>query len=91
MGQNELTVGELKERLRLYSDNTKILISGGLAFYRFKNWGDDEIVLEFNEPQGYLSDSFKKRNPNVKVVFIDMGAADMEENGIVGSLDISVR
>lgn len=66
-------------------------MSGGLSFYRFKNWGDDAVVLEFNEPQGYLSDAFKKRNPNVKVVFIDDAAADMDESGMVGSLDISVR
>jgi hypothetical protein len=91
MDQNELTVGELKERLNLYPDSTKILISGGLAFYRFKNWGDDAVVLEFNEPQGYLSEVFKRRNPNVKVVFIDTAAADMQENGIVGSIDVNVR
>jgi len=91
MDDNAMTVGELKRRLAGLSDDTKISFSGGLEFYRFKNWGDDEVILEFNEPQGYLSDAFKKKNPHVKVVFINTDAAAMEENGIVGRIDVNVR
>ncbi|MNL53424.1 hypothetical protein D3C87_1766700 [compost metagenome] len=91
MDAYELTVGELKQRLSVHSDDTKILFSGGLTFYRLKNWGDDEVVFEFNEAQAYLPDEFKKANPHVKVAFIDPGSADWDDEGKTGSIDVSVR
>ena len=91
MSDNAMTVGDLKRRPAGLPDDTKISFSGGLSFYRFKNWGEDEVILEFNEPQGYLSDAFKKRNPHVQVVFINTATAEMEENGVVGTIDVNVR
>ncbi len=91
MDAYELTIGELKERLSVYPDDTKILFSGGLTFYRLKNWGDDEVVFEFNEAQAALPDAFKKANPHVKVAFIDPAAGDWDENGTTGVVDASIR
>lgn len=90
MDDNALTVGDLKRQLAGLPDDTKVTFGGGLTFYRFRN-GEDTIFLEFNEPEGYLSDAFKKRNPNVKVTFINTAAADWDEKGVVGSIDINVR
>jgi len=91
MSDELMTVGELRQQLEGLSDNTKISFAGGLNFYRFNRVDDDEVFLEFNEPQGFLEDSFKKRNPNVKVVFIS-DDVEWDEGGIVGGpVDVCVR
>ncbi|BBO74375.1 hypothetical protein DSCW_17920 [Desulfosarcina widdelii] len=86
-----LTVGELKKRLSVYKDSAKISFAGGLTFYQLKTWSDNELFVEFNEPEGYLSDEFRKRNPGVKVVFIDPTGANCSASGIIGDVDVSVR
>ncbi len=89
---SEFTVGDLKRQLALFGDDVKISFSGGLRFYRLKSWGDDEAILEFCEPQAYLSDSFKKKNPNVKVAFIETSNVELDESGVVGGpIDVNVR
>ena len=92
MEDNLMTVGELKERLQGLSNDTKISFAGGLTFYRFKVVADDEVFLEFNEPQAYLEPSFKKNNPNVKVAFIGIDDIACDENGIASEpVDVTVR
>jgi hypothetical protein len=88
----EFTVGDLRRHLQAYSDDMKLTFAGGLTFYRVKAWGDDEVFVEFNEPQGYLSSEFKKKNPNVKVVFISTDNVEWDESGVVGGpIDVNVR
>lgn len=72
MSDRILTVGELKSHLQGLSDDTAVSFSGGLSFYRLKRWDDDEVILEFGEAQADLGPEFKRRNPHVKVAFIDM-------------------
>jgi hypothetical protein len=89
---SEFTVGDLKRQLAGLGDDVKISFSGGLTFYRFKRWGDDEVILEFGEPQADLSGSFKKKHPNVKVAFIDTNNVQWDESGAVGGpIDVAVR
>ncbi len=45
---SEITVGELKERLAGYSDDS-ILYFGGLDFYRLKQRGEKLIQIEFDQ------------------------------------------
>lgn len=45
-----LTVGELKERLSIYPDDFEISFGGkDLEFYRLKQRGEKLVVLEFNQ------------------------------------------
>jgi hypothetical protein len=86
------TVGDLRQQLQGLSDSTKLSFDGGLTFGRLKRWGDDEFVLLFEQPQGALSESFKKRNPGVKVVFVKTDDVKWDESGIVSDpIDVSVR
>lgn len=92
MSDNTITVGELREHLNGLSDDTKISFAGGLSFYRFKLIADDEVFLEFNEPQAFLEQSFKKKNPNVKVAFIGIDDVAWDEDGITAEpVNVSVR
>ncbi|GGQ19074.1 hypothetical protein [Shewanella litoralis] len=43
-----LTIGDLKEMIRLYDDDTEIFF-GGLDFYRLKMRGDKLVQVEFNQ------------------------------------------
>jgi hypothetical protein len=43
-----LTIGELKEMIRLYDDDIEISFSG-LDFYRLKMRGDKLVQVEFNQ------------------------------------------
>lgn len=74
----KLTVGELRRLLRDLPDDHLLSFSGHLTFYRLKNWNDHEHLIEFNEPQGHLSEEFKKRNPSVKVAFVDTDHPDWD-------------
>ena len=67
------------------NDDDKIHLPGGLSFYRFKRWGDDEYIMEANEPAAYLSDEFKEKNPGVKVAFMNIDEVEFDEDGVVGS------
>lgn len=49
-----ITVGELKEKLSNFSDDTELSFSG-LEFYRLKIRGDKLVQIEFNQPV-YLND-----------------------------------
>lgn len=69
----KFTVGDLKRELSGMSDDTEISFSGNLTFYRFKRWGDNEFVLEFNEVQANTNDSFRRRHPNIQVSFCKAG------------------
>ncbi|MEM5341477.1 hypothetical protein [Paraburkholderia azotifigens] len=90
---SEFTVGDLKRQLAALDDDMKLSFDGDLTFYRFKQIADDEVFLEFAEPKAYLSDSFKKRNGNVKVAFIETGDLQGgDEAGIIrGTVDVEVR
>ncbi|MCL2625555.1 MAG: hypothetical protein FWD46_01890 [Cystobacterineae bacterium] len=89
---SEFTVGDLKRELEELSDDVKLSFSGGLTFYRLKRWGDNEFVVLFNEAEAFLLNSFKKRNPHVKVAFIDTSNVEFDEQGLVGGpIDVEVR
>jgi len=91
MASETMTVGELKRHIKSLKDSDKLSFSGGLSFYRLKKWDEDEFIVEFNEPIGFLSDNFKKNNPNVKVVFIDTENTEWNESETVGEIDVNVR
>ena len=88
---NEFTVGDLRAHLDGLDDAAILSFSGRLTFQSLKRWGDSEYVVEFNEQQAYLSDAFKKQNPNVKVAFIETSGVNRDESGFVGgSIDVEV-
>lgn len=92
MEEESWTVGDLKRELDGLSDDTKLLFAGGLSFFHLKRQGDDACIVEFNEAQARLSDAFKKKNPHVKVAFIDAGNIEWGESGIADSdTDAEVR
>jgi hypothetical protein len=91
MSGSEMTVGDLKRHLSGLSDDTRLSFSGGLTFYQVKRWGDDEVLVEFNEAQADLTPEFKKRNPNVKVAFIASDSVNWDKSGMVGSVNVTVR
>ncbi len=76
-----LTVGDLRRHLEAFDDAVELRFSGDLQFYWVKMRGDNLAAVEFNEPEGYLTASFRRRNPGVKVVFMalnDEGRIDVE-------------
>jgi hypothetical protein len=90
--ENKITVGELKKMLQGHKDDTRISLAGGLTIYRIKTIADDEVFLEFNEPQAYLEPSFRKKNPNVKIAFIAIDDIAWVDDGIAAEpIDVSVR
>lgn len=84
------TVGELRRKLVGLNDNDILSFPGGLEFYRIKKVDDNEFFFEFNEPEGYLTDEFKLRNPHVKVVFINPEFAEGDEGSPVATLEVAV-
>jgi hypothetical protein len=89
---NEFTVGDLRSHLDGLDDTVKLSFSGHLTFQRLKRWGDNEFIVEFDEPQAFLSDEFKKNNPNVKVAFIDTSGVELDESGLAGGpIDVEIR
>lgn len=88
----DFTVGDLRRHLQAYSDDDKLSFSGGLGFYRVKAWGDNEALIEFNEPQADLSPEFSKRNPNIKVAFINIDGVEWDESGMAkGPINVTAR
>ena len=69
MSENTYTVGELRRLLSLSDDDAKLSFGGGLTVYRARHWDDGSVFIEFNEPEAYLDDEFKKKNPHIKVIF----------------------
>jgi hypothetical protein len=57
-------------------------LPGGLSFYRIKRRGDKFFVLEVNEPEAHLSNTFERKNPHVKVAFIKIDDTEWAEDGI---------
>ena len=92
MTDTDFTVGDLRRQLAYCSDDTKLTFGGGLlTFYRVKNYADDEVNIEFNEPQADLNPAFRQRNPHIKVAYVNTDTVDWDENGIIGSVDVSSR
>ncbi len=92
MSYEPITVGELREQLEGLDDSDKIHLPGNLSFYRIKRCADDEFFIEVNEPFAYLSDKFKKKNPQLKVAFIDTSGTSWDESGIVCEpLDVELK
>ncbi|MBX3476684.1 MAG: hypothetical protein KF910_03700 [Brevundimonas sp.] len=63
---DKFTVGDLRRHLSGYADDIELEFAGGVTFYRLKGWGDDGVVLEFNEMQADLSPETRK---SIKVAF----------------------
>lgn len=91
MSGTEYTVGELRRAIEGIRDDTKLSFGGGLTFYRVKRVADDEVYIEWGEPQADLDQQFRKKNPHVKVAFISLETVGWEEGGIIGSVDVSIR
>lgn len=90
--ETTFTVGDLRQQLAIYDDDTKLSFDGGLTFGRVKNCGDDEIVLLFAEPQAFLEKNFKKNNPNVKVAFMRIDNVEWDESGVIGGpINVSIK
>jgi hypothetical protein len=87
MSESTMTVGELRRHLEGWPEDVKVSFSGRLTFCRLKRWGDHEVIVEFNEPQADLTPEFRKRNPQVKVAFIDDEATANSD----GSISVSIR
>jgi hypothetical protein len=67
---SDFTVGDLRRALARFNDDDTLHLPGDLTFYRIKAWGDEEAVLEVNEPLADLSPEFRKGHPNVLCAFI---------------------
>jgi hypothetical protein len=91
MNEDELTVGDLKNALSGWSEETKLTFAGGLTFYRVERWGDNGAFIEFNEAQAYLAPDFKKKNPQIKVAFISTDVVEWDEKGLIGSVDVTLQ
>jgi hypothetical protein len=92
MSDTDFTVGDLRRQLAYCSDNAKLTFGGGLlTFYRVKNWDDDEVNIEFDEPQADMSPAFRKRNPHIKVAYVNIDYTDWQEGGLIGRIDVSMR
>lgn len=91
MSDTDYTVGDLRRRLEGISDDTRLSFGGGMTVYRIKRCAEDEVYLEWNEPFAYLDDTFRKKNPHIKVAFIDLSSADYDEGGMIGSIDAGIR
>jgi hypothetical protein len=66
VGDTKFTVGDLKRELSGLDDNAELSFAGGLHFFRLKRWGDDEWVVEFNEP---IADWDREAHPGIQVAF----------------------
>jgi hypothetical protein len=91
MSDTDYTVGDLRRHLEGISDETKLSFGGGMSVYRIKRCADDEVYLEWNEPFAFLDEKFRKNNPHIKVAFVDLSAADFDDSGLLGSVDVSIR
>lgn len=70
MSEQIYTVGELRSLLSLSEDDAKLTFGGGLTIYRAKHRDDGSVFIEFNEPEAYLDEEFRKRNPHIQVAFV---------------------
>lgn len=67
--KTEFTAGDLKRQLSGMSDDAIISFAGGMTFYRFKRYGDNEFFLEFSECPADVSEEFREENSHVLAVF----------------------
>lgn len=72
----KFTAGDLRRALSGISDDTEISFAGGLTFYRFKRWADNEFVLEFGEAEAATSERFRREHPSILVSFCKPGRFD---------------
>ncbi len=86
---SDLTVGDLRRALAIYKDDDVLHLPGGLSFYRIKSWGDDEAILEVNEPLADLSPEFKKDNPHVQCAFIALPPME-EDQMVAGPFSVTI-
>ena len=92
MERDPFTVGKLRRAIAYLDDDAELEFAGGLSFYRVKQRGENLHVIEFGEATAYLTEAFKRRNPNVKVAFIDTGKVKWNEEGTIGGpIDVEVR
>lgn len=66
---SKFTVADLKREIAGWHDDMELEFQGGMTFYRLKQRGSNLVLLEFNEPQVFLSDAFRKSEPEVFVAF----------------------
>lgn len=76
MSDTDYTVGDLRRLLEGISEDTRLSFGGGMTVYRLKRCAVDEVYLEWNEPFAYLDTNFRKRNPDIKVAFLDTSVDD---------------
>lgn len=91
MADTEYTVGDLRRLIDGLNDDTKISFGGGMTVYRVKQCADDEVYLEWNEPFADLNPEFREKNPHIKVAFVNTDAVEWDEQGVLGSVDASIR
>ncbi|BCQ63158.1 hypothetical protein PBOI14_49080 [Pseudomonas sp. Boi14] len=89
MNEQKFTVGDLQRQLRNLDPEDELQFDGGVTFYRIKRRGDDLQVLEFCEPQAFLDDKFRKKNPHIQVAFVRVEAFD--EGEMVQEMDVGIR
>lgn len=70
MSDTTYTVGDLRRLLAGTADAAKLTFGGGLTIYRARHWDDGSVFIEFNEPEAFLDEGFKKLNPHIKVAFV---------------------
>lgn len=91
MSDTEYTIGELRRAIEGISPDTKLSFGGGLTFYRVKRVANDEVYIEWGEPQADLDKQFRKKNPHIKVAFVSLETAEWNQHGLIGSIDVSIR
>ena len=92
MSYTPMTVGELREHLKGLNDSDRIHLPGELSFNELRHRGDNEYIILVEEPEAYLSEDFRERNPHVKVAFIRADNIEWDKTGIVGGpIDVEIR
>ena len=92
MSYEPITVGELRAHLKGLNDSDKIHLPGELSFNELRHRGGNEYIILVNEPEAYLREDFKERNPHVKVAFIRADNIKWDKTGIVGGpIDVEIR
>lgn len=66
---SDFTVADLKRQIAGWPDDMALEFQGGMTFYRLKQRATNMLQLEFNEPQVFLTEAFRQREPEVFVAF----------------------
>ncbi len=83
ISKTTFTVGDLRDQLQEYSDDTLLSFEGELTFDHMKNCGENEVMVLFAEVQADLT-HLKKKYPHVKVAFLETGDVEFDESGVLG-------